>query len=121
MRREIIDGGFFGFKVDLSMDGAFSFIGGYIFVGFLGDNLIDLHFAKGFSIDTFGQRQHQPLSFWSDNLGLVQLHHSRNVLSSLVSDKIDGEFEALFIDHILKGDCLVEGIAIILAHRLFSC
>jgi len=63
MRREIIDGGFFGFKVDLSMDGAFSLIGGYVFVGFLRDNLIDLHFTKGFSIDTFGQRQNQPLSF----------------------------------------------------------
>lgn len=53
MWREVIYGGFFRFEVDLSMNGALSLIGWYVFVGFLCDYLIYFHLTKGFSIDTF--------------------------------------------------------------------
>ena len=103
------------------MNWALAFIGGYIFVRFLGDYLVDLHLAKGFSIDTFRQRQYKSLAFRSYHFCLIEFHNSSYVFGSFVGDEVDSQFEALFIDQILQGDSLVEGIAVVLGHRLLPC
>lgn len=51
---------------------------------------------------------------------MIKLDYSCNVLSSLVGEQVDGEFEALFFGMVLEGDILIEDIAVVLAGGIFA-
>ena len=86
-------------------------------MGFLSKNLVDFKFTESFRINAFSQWDNQTLSFRPGHLRGIQFGNSSDVLGSLVSEKVEGEFEALFVGGIFEGDSLIEDETVIFAER----
>lgn len=85
-----------------------------IFIDLCSNNLIDLHLTKRLSIYALSKRKDQSFPLRAQKLSLVQFNNACDVLSTLIGQQIDGEFEVILLWFILEDDLLVEDESIVI-------